>query len=559
MRENMKNKEEKIKKTLKNKQQEGITLIALVLTIIILLILAGVSIAMLAGDNGIFTQVQNAKNKTEEAEKNEKLDLLKQEEVINETLNVVEVEQVTDEKPGKLEKEDANTLVINSIEDLVFFSYDVTTNGTTYEGKTVKLGTNLDFNSDKSYVDPNRTDFAEYGYDGNLKQLLTSGNGFIPIGELTSTGTKYFYGTFDGNNNAICSLYINIDRDQTVIVGLFSVTHGEIKNLGLVDTNITVKGEMSTLIGGIAGRGYKSIYNCYVTGNINVTGGYWVTVGGIYGNAYSVDIKNCYNLSNINCQNISTSNDVNIGCGGVIGGGYDNTTINQCFNGGNIIANSSNTTINIAGICSVTHDEEVVVKNCYNFGDIEGIAQYTELEVYSAIGGIVSTSRGSSIKNCYNLGKLISNIKQNSDTGGIIGHQEISNCEISNVFNLGKIEIKEPDIYSVGGILGVRSGNIKINMMDVYNIGKIEANNIAPNSMIGAITGTNVLDLITFNNCYYLESSYDTGLYYGSSDGIQELESIEDFPSVLEVVNGEGAFKEDTKGINNGYPILNYQ
>lgn len=35
------------------KEKKGITLIALVITIIVLLILAGVSIAMLTGDNGI--------------------------------------------------------------------------------------------------------------------------------------------------------------------------------------------------------------------------------------------------------------------------------------------------------------------------------------------------------------------------------------------------------------------------------------------------------------------------------------------------------------------------
>ena len=45
---------EKLKKT------RGITLIALVITIIVLLILAGVSIAMLTGDNGILTQANNA-------------------------------------------------------------------------------------------------------------------------------------------------------------------------------------------------------------------------------------------------------------------------------------------------------------------------------------------------------------------------------------------------------------------------------------------------------------------------------------------------------------------
>ena len=45
----------------KLRKAKGITLIALVITIIVLLILAGVSIAMLTGDNGILTQTNNAK------------------------------------------------------------------------------------------------------------------------------------------------------------------------------------------------------------------------------------------------------------------------------------------------------------------------------------------------------------------------------------------------------------------------------------------------------------------------------------------------------------------
>ena len=43
------------------KSSKGVTLIALVITIIVLLILAGVSIAMLTGDNGILTQAKEAK------------------------------------------------------------------------------------------------------------------------------------------------------------------------------------------------------------------------------------------------------------------------------------------------------------------------------------------------------------------------------------------------------------------------------------------------------------------------------------------------------------------
>ena len=47
------------------KNQKGITLIALVITIIVLIILAGVSIAMLTGDNGILTNSNTAKEDTD--------------------------------------------------------------------------------------------------------------------------------------------------------------------------------------------------------------------------------------------------------------------------------------------------------------------------------------------------------------------------------------------------------------------------------------------------------------------------------------------------------------
>ena len=53
----------------------GITLIALVITIIVLLILAGVSISMLTGQNGILTQAQKAKNSTEQSSAKEKVEL----------------------------------------------------------------------------------------------------------------------------------------------------------------------------------------------------------------------------------------------------------------------------------------------------------------------------------------------------------------------------------------------------------------------------------------------------------------------------------------------------
>lgn len=52
---------------MKIKNQKGITLIALVITIIVLLILAGVTISMVVGDSGVLSKADTSKTKTERA------------------------------------------------------------------------------------------------------------------------------------------------------------------------------------------------------------------------------------------------------------------------------------------------------------------------------------------------------------------------------------------------------------------------------------------------------------------------------------------------------------
>ena len=72
----------------KNKER-GITLVALVVTIIVLIILAGVSIAMLVGENGIITQARRAAQETEQAKKEEAAGLSSLETAIQEALGNV--------------------------------------------------------------------------------------------------------------------------------------------------------------------------------------------------------------------------------------------------------------------------------------------------------------------------------------------------------------------------------------------------------------------------------------------------------------------------------------
>ena len=65
------------------KEEKGITLIALVITIIVLLILAGVAIDMLSGENGILTKAAGAKERTEAAQEREERELAELEDLIN--------------------------------------------------------------------------------------------------------------------------------------------------------------------------------------------------------------------------------------------------------------------------------------------------------------------------------------------------------------------------------------------------------------------------------------------------------------------------------------------
>lgn len=57
------------------KKENGITLVALVITIIVLLILAGVSISMISGDDGIATRASEAKSGTDLGNAKEAIDL----------------------------------------------------------------------------------------------------------------------------------------------------------------------------------------------------------------------------------------------------------------------------------------------------------------------------------------------------------------------------------------------------------------------------------------------------------------------------------------------------
>ena len=62
----MNREKSKCQKNMNYLKNTGITLVALVVTIVVLLILAGVSINLVLGENGLITKAQEAKQKSHE-------------------------------------------------------------------------------------------------------------------------------------------------------------------------------------------------------------------------------------------------------------------------------------------------------------------------------------------------------------------------------------------------------------------------------------------------------------------------------------------------------------
>lgn len=92
------------------KKQNGITLIALVITIIVLLILAGVSISMVIGDNGIASKATDAKEKTNAANQED-------EEKIQESIQYIDKMDPNKGNSSEIKPEDYGKIVTNYVVD----------------------------------------------------------------------------------------------------------------------------------------------------------------------------------------------------------------------------------------------------------------------------------------------------------------------------------------------------------------------------------------------------------------------------------------------------------
>ena len=405
------------------RKKQGITLIALVITIIVLLILAGVTMATLIGDNGLLIKTNDVKKETNEETIKERISLAVQASII-ESQETVEKEKLENELKNEFGEENFTLLAVGEgylvivdnvqykidkngtvgegkkiVESIIEFpgdlskggQYDGTTEETAYQINCIEdlvewsknykkyqssyiiLERTLDFETIDSYNDYTAitTDINGNAQTEPLIQELTTGTGFKPIAT--------YFKSFDGKNHEINNIYENITGDA----GLFA-------------------------------RGQGAIQNLKISGKIKTTGNY--AAGFIGWPNGGVTIVNCVNSCDIECNGAAA--------GGLIGITSYKTSIYNSINLGNILA-----TQYVGGIIGANLRAEVNIINSANLGDIgaETKGEY----VGGIIGYYISYYKGQepfNIINTYNSGK-IEGIKQKA---GIIG----GNYNSQGVYNI---------------------------------------------------------------------------------------------------------------------------
>ena len=172
---------QKVQRKMKNKRnylkEKGITLIALVVTIVVLLILAGVSLNAIFGDNGIIKRAQDAQNKMNQA-------------VENDQKGINELSNWLDSKTNGSTGGDNNPSTTPKISTLVGTVVDKNTKAEDAYGNKITIPKGF-----KILPNGTEADSATYTYSGNNIPTVqdgivivngTDGNQFVwvPVGEI---------------------------------------------------------------------------------------------------------------------------------------------------------------------------------------------------------------------------------------------------------------------------------------------------------------------------------------------------------------------------------------
>ena len=255
---------------------------------------------------------------------------------------------------------------------------------------------------------------------------------WTPIGKYTNDSNKTPYtGTFDGKHYAIKGLYVVNLPD--VAVGLFGCLEGAAVR------NLTVDGY---------------VQGCHA-------------VSGIAGDASeNSTIENCRNNCRVVSEFVTGRSSSYLYVGGIVGLAKD-TTIVGCVNTGVVEARGSyndSRASKAAGIvCTLCGN--VIVKNCYNTGDINVTSDKLREGTAGGIAGSELSARNT-VSDCYNLGAVTvsytgNNVEYIARAGGIMGYIYFSGTTVSNCYSVGTLTSTTGTGTSyIGGVVGITKGTV---------------------------------------------------------------------------------------------------
>ncbi len=563
----MKNvKKIKAKRNLKIQGQKGITLLVLVVTIIVLLILAGITIGALTGENGIIKNTKESKEQTEIA--NEK-----------EILEKATVEAMGKNKYGNIEESELQNALNNETGDGKTEAVDV---GEEFEvlfkesnryytvDKDGNVGEMQEYVEDKY---PGDITVGENGekLDGDTEKTayqicciedlvafsnMVNGEGVIlENGQATKINTpNTFYGKYvvlktDLNFKSKLS-YMDSERTDFGDINGNDNDGNTLMNEMITGTGFKPIGDYTTTKNnssfyGIFNGNEKKIKNIYINNN-----GY----AGLFG-------RNVINNGGSNMiKNIEVTGDIKGKiAGGIIASTYSYTSENSCqvincINRANIIGDE------IAGGIigeKTSSDGNFIIADCVNFAEISSDTVAT--------GGIIGLAYSNTkIYNCYNIGKIFrQNTQENGYTGlgGIVGVAMYGN-NIINSYNLGDVENKG-SVGNTGGIVGYK-GWAETYLENCYNTGNLSGRVVG--GIIGSCNISN--ELLITQNCFYLNNDISKGIGSGLKEDSEDIKGVSENEiksvGILELLNNyveKNSLKDNInlkkwKLEDNGYPTF---
>lgn len=220
------------------KKQNGITLIALVITIIVLLILAGVSISMVTGENGLISKAGKANKETAVANDTEELKLILSDYKISEYADST-LQTVGEYFEKKLVDEDVRVfengvaIVTRPKTGNIFL---VTSEEIIYMGDE-KIDFDLLIYNKETFLDFIERVNSGNSYDGKIIYLLGNINVENETIDQIGKGESKFEGTFKGNGGIISNANIKAENGR---IGLFENFTGTIDGLKFTNSVITL-------------------------------------------------------------------------------------------------------------------------------------------------------------------------------------------------------------------------------------------------------------------------------------------------------------------------------